>query len=109
MIVRKSPTLNEYDEAIMRDKEINDGTYRYYKVLVDRRDGSLVTDSAFCNRFDITQTTLARRRKILVDKGLIMVAELLNGTKVIYVTDTNTTLDEVERIWTETQDLRKRQ
>lgn len=101
-IVRHSlPTesFTKIDKKVFIDRELSDGAVRLYGYLCGLRNGADFTDNYVIEALGLSKDTLARRKRELKNRGLILTEQIAPRVYVIYIGYIGFTAEKVKQQW----------
>lgn len=87
------------DRKVFTDSSLSDGAVRLYGYLCSLRNGSDFTDNYLIKALGISKDTLARRKRELKERGLILVEEIRPRCYVIYIGYIGYCAEQVKKQW----------
>ncbi len=102
MIIRHSLPVNKFtriDRKVFTDSSITDGAIRLYAYLCGLKNGANFSDQYILAAMKISKNTLAKRKKELKDKDLILIDQISARVYVIYIGYTNMPATQVKEWW----------
>ncbi len=94
-----SDNYTKIDRKVFTDRDLSDGAVRLYGYLCSLRNGSNFSDTYIIKALNISSDTLARRKRELKERGLILVEQIMPRCYVIYIGYIGYSAELVKKQW----------